>query len=106
MTKKILITSGDYIKDQYLKPMKISAYRLAKEIGVSSTLVGKLLSGKTSISPDVAYRLGVFFDTGTKYWLDLQALCDSQYIEEKYSIKPIEIISYKNFIKNTKKKLA
>jgi addiction module HigA family antidote len=105
-TKKIFITSGYYLNEQYLKPLKISAYRLAKEIKVSSMLISQILRGKTAISPDIAYKLGVFFETGTQYWLDLQALCDTHKINEKYENKSIKINSYKEIEKNNKKKLT
>jgi plasmid maintenance system antidote protein VapI len=44
MTKRIILTSGDILKEEYLKPLKISAYRLAKDIGVSSVLIGNILN--------------------------------------------------------------
>ena len=100
MAKKILISVGDILKEEYLDPMGISAYRLAKEIGVSTSLMSQIVHGTTSISADVAWRLGQFFDTSAQYWLNMQASCDSRKIEEKYANGDLKISSYRQFAKN------
>ena len=79
--------------------MGISAYRLAREIGVSTSLMSQIIRGSTSVSADVAWRLGQFFDTSAQYWLNMQATCDSRKIEEKYAGEKIKISSYKQFTK-------
>jgi len=89
---------GDILKEEYLDPMGISAYRLAHEIGVSTSLMSQIIRGMTAISADVAWRLGKFFDTSPQYWLNMQAACDSRKIEEKYSNKKPKISSYRQFI--------
>ena len=99
MTKKILISVGDILKEEYLDPMGISAYRLAREIGVSTSLLSQIIHGSTAISADLAWRLGQFFDTSAQYWLNMQASCDSRKVEEKYSKEKIKISSYKQFAK-------
>jgi len=99
MTKRILITVGDILKEEYLDPMGISAYRLAHEIGVSNSLISQIIHGITAISADVAWRLGKFFDTSPQYWLNMQASCDARKIEEKYANTNIKISSYKEFAK-------
>jgi addiction module HigA family antidote len=99
MAKKILVSVGDILKEEYLDPMGISAYRLAHEIGVSTSLVSQIIHGATSISADVAWRLGQFFDTSAQYWLNMQAACDSRKVEEKYTKTKIKISSYKQFAK-------
>lgn len=99
MAKKILITVGDILKEEYLDPMGISAYRLAHEIGVSTSLMSQIIRGTTAISADVAWRLGRFFDTSAQYWLNMQATCDSRKIEEKYENRDIKISSYREFAK-------
>ena len=99
MQKKIVITVGDILKEEYLEPMGISAYRLAHEIGVSTSLMSQILRGITAISADVAWRLGKFFDTSAQYWLNMQATCDSRKIEEKYAKKKLKISTYKQFAK-------
>ena len=99
MAKKILITVGDILKEEYLEPMGISAYRLAHEIGVSTSLISQIIRGLTSLSPDVAWRFGKFFDTSAQYWLNMQAACDSRKVDEKYAKTEIRISSYKQFAK-------
>ena len=99
MAKKILITVGDILKEEYLNPMGISAYRLAREIGVSTSLMSQIVHGTTAISADVAWRLGQFFDTSAQYWLNMQASCDSRKIEEKYADGSLKISSYREFAK-------
>jgi addiction module HigA family antidote len=103
MAKKILISVGDILKEEYLDPLQISAYRLAREIGVSTSLMSQIIRGKTAVSADIAWRLGQFFDTSAQYWLNMQASCDSRRVEEKYSkIKPA-ISSYKQFAMSMEK---
>ena len=97
MAKKILISSGDILKEEYLDPMGISAYRLAREIGVSTSLISQIIHGTTAISTDVAWRLGQFFDTSAQYWLNIQASCDSRKVEDKYAHKNLKISSYRQF---------
>ena len=99
MAKKIMITVGDILKEEYLDPMGISAYRLAREIGVSTSLMSQILRGMTAVSADVAWRLGQFFDTSAQYWLNMQATCDSRKVENKYAHKNLRISSYREFAK-------
>jgi len=101
MAKKIIITVGDILKEEYLEPLGISAYRLANEIGVSTSLMSQIIRGTTSVSADVAWRLGKFFDTSPQYWLNMQASCDSRKINDKYSKLNIKISSYREFAKIT-----
>ena len=101
MARKILITVGDILKEEYLDPMGISAYRLAREIGVSTSLMSQIIRGLTAVSAEVAWRLGQFFDTSAQYWLNMQATCDSRKIEEKYAKAKPKIPSYRQFAKST-----
>jgi addiction module HigA family antidote len=97
MAKKVIITVGDILKEEYLEPMGISAYRLAHEIGVSTSLISQIIRGTTAISADIAWRLGQFFNTSAQYWLNMRASCDSRKIEEKYTKTKLKISSYKQF---------
>ena len=99
MTEKILINVGDILKEEYLQPLGISAYRLAREIGVSTSLMSQIIRGSTAITADTAWRLGQFFDTSAQYWLNMQASCDSRKVEDKYAKSKIKIASYKQFAK-------
>ena len=99
MAERILISVGDILKEEYLDPMGISAYRLAHEIGVSTSLMSQIIRGTTAISADVAWRLGKFFDTSAQYWLNMQAACDSRKVEVKYANFNQKISSYREFVK-------
>ena len=99
MAKRIVINVGEILKEEYLEPMGISAYRLAHEIGVSTSLISQIVRGTTSISADVAWRLGQFFDTSAQYWLNMQASCDCRMVEDKYAKMNVKISSYKQFAK-------
>jgi len=90
---------GDILKEEYLDPMGISAYRLAREIGVSTSLMSQIIRGATAVSADVAWRLSQFFDTSAQFWLNMQATCDRRRIEEKYTKIKLKIPSYRQFAK-------
>ncbi len=72
MAKLPNIHPGEILLEEFLKPMKISAYRLAKETGVSQTRISQILHGKRRISAETALRFGKFFGTSAEFWLGLQ----------------------------------
>jgi len=63
---------GDILKEEFLEPLDISAYRLAKEINVSTSSVLDILHNKRKISVEMALRLAKYFGTSSKFWLNLQ----------------------------------
>ena len=66
---------------EFLKPMGISQYRLAKDISVDPRRVNEIIRGKRSISADTALRLGRYFGTSARFWLNLQSHYDLE-VEE------------------------
>jgi len=72
------ITPGELLNEEFLKPMGISKYRLAKEIGVPAQRIGAIVSGKRSITANTDLRLSRFFGLSDGYWLRAQALFDLQ----------------------------
>jgi len=72
------ITPGELLNEEFLKPMGISKYRLAKEIGVPAQRIGAIVSGKRAITADTDLRLSRFFGLSDGYWLRAQALYDLQ----------------------------
>ena len=68
-----LATPGGILLEEFLKPLGVTQYRLAKEIGVPQRRIGEIVSGKRAITADTAARLGVFFGMGAEFWLNLQA---------------------------------
>jgi addiction module HigA family antidote len=64
---------GEVLRLDFLEPMGISVYRLAKETGVSAQHLGRIVKGDRGISGDVALRLARYFGTSARVWMGLQA---------------------------------
>lgn len=74
MSKKIPnIHPGEILKYEFLEPMGVSAYRLAKTIKVPSIRITDIINEKRGISPDTALRLSAFFNNSPEFWLGLQS---------------------------------
>ena len=67
---------GEILLEEFLKPMGISQYRLAKDISVQPTRINQIVKGKSGISADTALRLERFFRMSAQFWLNLQAHYD------------------------------
>lgn len=79
MAKKLPpIHPGEILREEFLKPMGITQYRLAKEIGVSQRRIGQIVAGKRAISADTDLRLCRFFGLSEGYWLRGQAHYDTE----------------------------
>jgi antitoxin HigA-1 len=74
--KVALATPGEILTEEFLKPLGITQYRLAKEIGVPQRRIGEIVAGKRAITADTAARLGVYFRMEAEFWLNLQAHYD------------------------------
>ncbi len=70
------IHPGEILLEEFLTPMGISQYRLAKDISVPQRRIGEIVSGKRAITADTALRLGRFFGMEAQFWLNLQARYD------------------------------
>lgn len=82
------------MKEDFLIPLKISAYKLSKDLGIPQTRTSEILKGNRRITADTALRLSQYFGTSAKFWLGLQ---DDFDIEEEKSIKSKELKSIKKF---------
>ena len=78
MTKHAPVTPGALLSEEFLKPMKITQYRLAKEIGVSQRRIGEIVAGARAITPDTGLRLSRFFAMSDGFWIGLQADYDRE----------------------------
>lgn len=67
------IHPGEVLQEDFLEPLGLSAYRLAKDLNVPQTRVSAILHGERSITADTATRLGRYFRTSPAFWLNLQA---------------------------------
>jgi addiction module HigA family antidote len=63
---------GEILLEEFLKPMGITQYRLAKEIGVPQRRIGEIVAGTRSITPDTGLRLSQFFGMSEDFWTGLQ----------------------------------
>lgn len=72
------VTPGELLLEEFLKPMDITQYRLAKEVGVSQRRIGEIVAGKRSITADTDLRLCKFFGLSAGYWLRAQAHHDTR----------------------------
>ncbi len=70
------IHPGEILIEEYLKPMGISQYRLAKDISVDPRRVNEIVHGQRSITADTALRLARYFGTSERFWLNLQSRYD------------------------------
>ncbi|MCK5689583.1 HigA family addiction module antidote protein [Myxococcota bacterium] len=70
------IHPGEILLEEFLNPMGISQYRLAKDISVSQHRISEITQGKRSITADTALRLGRFFGMEAQFWLNLQSRYD------------------------------
>ena len=77
-----LIHPGEILIEEFLKPMGISQYRLAKDISVPPRRINEIVHGKRSISADTALRLGRFFGISPQFWLNLQSRFDLEVTED------------------------
>jgi len=67
---------GEILLKEFLDPMDISQYRLAKDISVPPRRINEIVHGSRSITPDTALRLARYFGTSERFWLNLQARYD------------------------------
>ena len=84
MTNKNLppIHPGEILLEEFLRPMGISQYRLAKDISVSPRRINEIVHGKRAITADTALRLGRFFGMSPQFWLNLQNRYDLEVTED------------------------
>ena len=83
-TRKIPpIHPGEILLEEYLKPLGLSQYRLAKDITVPARRVNEIVHGKRAITADTALRLARFFGTSDRFWLNLQTRYDLEIEKER-----------------------
>jgi antitoxin HigA-1 len=89
-----LATPGEILSEDWLKPLGISQYALAKAIGVPPRRINEIVLGKRAITADTAVRFAVYFGTDARSWMELQAHYDTERARELLqdvlaSIKPL-----------------
>ncbi len=83
MSKLKPVTPGEILLEDFLKPMGLSQYRLAKEIGVPAQRISEIVAGRRAITADTDLRLCRFFGLSNGYWLRAQAAHDTEVVERK-----------------------
>ena len=81
MRKLNPVTPGELLQQEFLIPMGITQYRLAKEIGVPAQRIGEIVLGKRAVTADTDLRLCKFFALSNGYWLRAQAAHDTEVAE-------------------------
>ncbi|CAM2158534.1 MULTISPECIES: HigA family addiction module antitoxin [Paraburkholderia] len=83
MTRDVpLATPGEILNEDWLKPLGVSQYALAKAIGVPPRRINEIVLGKRAITADTAVRLAVYFGTDARSWMELQAHYDTECARE------------------------
>jgi addiction module HigA family antidote len=97
MKKLPNIHPGEILMEEFLIPMEISSYRLAKEIGIPQTRVSEITKGHRRITADTALRLSKYFGNSPKFWLGLQ---DDYDIEEESQLIAEELKRLRKWLYN------
>ncbi len=66
------IHPGEVLREEFMIPLEITAYRLSKDLGIPQTRISEILKGRRRISADTALRLSKYFGNSPKFWLGLQ----------------------------------
>ena len=81
-TRLAPVPPGELLLEEFLRPMDLSQYRLAKEIGVPAQRIGEIVSGRRAITADTDLRLCRFFGLSNGYWLRAQVAHDTEIARE------------------------
>ena len=77
------ITPGEILVEEFLRPMDITQYRLAKDLGVPPRRINEIVKGQRAITADTALRLGRYFRMAPEFWLNLQTHHDLEREQEQ-----------------------
>ena len=78
------IHPGEVLQEEFLGPMGLSVYRIAKETGLSPTRLGQIIKGNRGITAETAIKIGRFLNTGPEFWMNLQSLYDIEEAKRRY----------------------
>jgi addiction module HigA family antidote len=91
MEKLRNIHPGEVLKEEFLDPMGISAYRLSKDTGIPQTRISEIIRGRRRVTADTALRLAKYFGMSARFWMGLQGDFDIEE-EERVISKELESI--------------
>lgn len=90
------VTPGELLNEEFLLPLGITRYRVAKEIGVPAQRIGDIVAGKRSITADTDLRLCKYFRLSSGYWLRVQNRYDTEMAREKIQDQLDNIVPIQN----------
>lgn len=88
------ITPGELLLEEFMIPMKLTKYRLAKDIGVSASRIGQIVAGKRAISAETDLRLCKYFELSEGYWLRMQNRYDVEIEKVKIEDQLNQIVPF------------
>lgn len=74
--KLVPVHPGEVLREDFMKPLGLSAYRVAKDLGVSALRISQIMAGRRAVSAESALLLGRYFGTSAEVWIRLQAQYD------------------------------
>ncbi len=90
------IHPGEILREEFLNPLEITAYRLAKDIHVPATRIADILSGKRGISAETALRLARYFGNSAQFWLNLQSHYELREAQQRHQDEVLMIVRCEN----------
>lgn len=90
-TDPYLSSPGEILKEEFLDPLGISQYRLARAIGKPQSAVSDIVHGKRTITPDMAYLIGTALGTTPDFWLQLQTTYQLKTLDTR-SLPSVEVL--------------
>ena len=98
MEKLANVHPGEVLNFEFLEPLKISAYRLSKDLQIPQTRISQIIKGRRRITADTALRLSKYFGNSAKFWLGLQDDFDIEAERAEKKVQLDEIKTYDNKI--------
>ena len=77
------VTPGEVLLEEFIKPLGISQYQVAKDVGVPPRRINEIVLGKRAVTADTALRLARYFGTSERFWLNLQARHDLEIVKDR-----------------------
>lgn len=95
MAKRLApVHPGEVLREEFLKPLKLTPYAVAAAIGVPRTRIERLAREETPVTADSALRLGKFFKTTAAFWMNMQAQFDLETAEDQIAPEIKKIAAY------------
>lgn len=96
-----LVTPGEILLEEFMKPLGLTTYRVAKEIHKTPIAISQIIKGQRAITADMAIRLGAYFRTTPQFWLNLQTNHDIRKLQREVAdldIHPVEVGSGRELV--------